>query len=162
MSGIRAKRKIKYNRVYVDKHKTGTDVNRPSFQKMIANSATGAFQYVIVYMIDKFARNRYYSTIYLYDDKIVIYFNVNGGKEMSYIGKDDTDAAIDGLLDNLPDAGAINQHGINTDARGRADGCSNSNTVALAVKRASRFVCHNYLGGFDYCSRYGYSLSLSA
>ena len=50
--------------VYVDKHKTGTDVNRPSFQKMIADSATGAFQYVIVYMIDRFARNRYYSTIY--------------------------------------------------------------------------------------------------
>ncbi len=49
---------------YVDKHKTGTDVNRPQFQKMIADSALGKFQYVIVYMIDRFARNRYYSTIY--------------------------------------------------------------------------------------------------
>lgn len=49
---------------YVDKHKTGTDVNRPQFQKMIADSASGAFQYVIVYMIDRFARNRYYSTMY--------------------------------------------------------------------------------------------------
>lgn len=49
---------------YVDKHKTGTDVNRPQFQKMIADSAAGAFQYVIVYMIDRFARNRYYSTMY--------------------------------------------------------------------------------------------------
>lgn len=56
--------KLKVVNVYVDKHKTGTDVNRPQFQKMIADSATGAFQYVIVYMIDRFARNRYYSTIY--------------------------------------------------------------------------------------------------
>lgn len=50
--------------IYIDKHKTGTDVNRPQFQKMIKDSATGAFNYVIVYMIDRFARNRYYSTMY--------------------------------------------------------------------------------------------------
>ena len=50
--------------IYIDKHKTGTDVNRPQFQKMIADSATGVFNYVIVYMVDRFARNRYYSTIY--------------------------------------------------------------------------------------------------
>lgn len=56
--------KLKVVNIYIDKHKTGTDVNRPQFQKMIADSATGAFQYVIVYMIDRFARNRYYSTIY--------------------------------------------------------------------------------------------------
>ncbi len=49
---------------YVDKHKTGTDVNRPQFQKMIEDAKTGSFNYVIVYMIDRFARNRYYSTIY--------------------------------------------------------------------------------------------------
>lgn len=45
-------------------HKTGTDVNRPQFQKMIADSAADAFDCVIVYMIDRFARNRYYSTMY--------------------------------------------------------------------------------------------------
>lgn len=50
--------------IYIDKHKTGTDVNRPQFQKMIEDSSTGAFSAVIVYMIDRFARNRYYSTIY--------------------------------------------------------------------------------------------------
>jgi hypothetical protein len=31
---------------------------------MIADSAKGTFNYVIVYMIDRFARNRYYSTMY--------------------------------------------------------------------------------------------------
>lgn len=50
--------------IYIDKHKTGTDVNRPQFQKMIADTASGRVQYIIVYMIDRFARNRYYSTIY--------------------------------------------------------------------------------------------------
>lgn len=50
--------------IYIDKHKTGTDVNRPEFQKMIEDSKYGTFDTVIVYMIDRFARNRYYSTIY--------------------------------------------------------------------------------------------------
>ena len=43
------KLKLKIVNIYIDKHKTGTDVNRPQFQKMISDSATGAFQYVIVY-----------------------------------------------------------------------------------------------------------------
>ncbi len=50
--------------IYIDKHKTGTDVNRPQFQKMIDDSNSGTFSAVIVYMIDRFARNRYYSTVY--------------------------------------------------------------------------------------------------
>ena len=50
--------------IYVDKHKTGTDVNRPEFQRMIEDSKYGTFDTVIVYMIDRFSRNRYYSTIY--------------------------------------------------------------------------------------------------
>lgn len=50
--------------IYVDKHKTGTDVNRPQFQKMIEDAKLGSFDTIIVYMIDRFARNRYYSTIY--------------------------------------------------------------------------------------------------
>ena len=56
--------KLRVVNIYIDKHKTGTDVNRPQFQKMIDDAATGAFTHVIVYMIDRFARNRYYSTVY--------------------------------------------------------------------------------------------------
>lgn len=55
---------LKVIKTYIDKHKTGTDVNRPQFQQMISDAKTGAFSYVIVYMLDRFARNRYYSTIY--------------------------------------------------------------------------------------------------
>ena len=90
------------------------DPHDPEFQKRI---------------IDNLVR-----AIYLYDDKIVIYFNVNNGKELSYIGKDDTDAAIDGLLDNLPESGAKSRHGVNMDACARVGGCSNFNTLAPPVE----------------------------
>lgn len=44
--------------VYMDKAKSGTNDRRPDFQKMIRDAESGAFQYVIVYMLDRFARNR--------------------------------------------------------------------------------------------------------
>lgn len=59
-----AQHKMRVVNVYIDKHKTGTDANRPQFQKMIADAKTHAFNYVIVYMIDRFARNRYDATVY--------------------------------------------------------------------------------------------------
>lgn len=34
--------------------------------------------------------------MYVYDDEVVLYFNVKGGREESFIGKDDTDAALSG------------------------------------------------------------------
>ncbi len=50
--------------LYADKARTGTNDARPAFQKMIADAKTGAFQYIIVYMFDRFARNRRDSIIY--------------------------------------------------------------------------------------------------
>lgn len=50
--------------IYQDKHRTGTNDSRPDFQRMVADSASGAFQYVIVYMLERLNRNRYNSTIY--------------------------------------------------------------------------------------------------
>ena len=50
--------------LYIDKARTGTNDSRPAFQKMIADAKSGAFQYIIVYMFDRFARNRCDSTIY--------------------------------------------------------------------------------------------------
>ena len=49
---------------YIDKARTGTNDARPAFQKMIADAKTGTFQYIIVYMFDRFARNRRDSIIY--------------------------------------------------------------------------------------------------
>ena len=50
--------------VYKDKARTGTNDSRPAFQKMIKDAASGQFQYIIVYMFDRFARNRHDSILY--------------------------------------------------------------------------------------------------
>ncbi len=49
---------------YIDRALTGRNDDRPSFQKMIADSSNKAFQYVIVYKLDRFSRNRYDSAVY--------------------------------------------------------------------------------------------------
>ena len=50
--------------IYPEKARTGTNDHRPAFQKMIKDAETGAFQYIIVYMMDRFARNRRDSIMY--------------------------------------------------------------------------------------------------
>jgi DNA invertase Pin-like site-specific DNA recombinase len=50
---------------YIDKAISGTGAdNRPDFQRMIADSAKRQYQGVLVYQLDRFARNRYDSAIY--------------------------------------------------------------------------------------------------
>lgn len=43
---------------YIDRAKTGTNDNRADFQKMLRDSAAHTFDYVIVWKIDRFGRNR--------------------------------------------------------------------------------------------------------
>lgn len=49
---------------YIDRALSGTSDKRPAFQKMISDSNRGQFDYVIVYKLDRFARNRFDSAIY--------------------------------------------------------------------------------------------------
>lgn len=49
---------------YIDRALTGRSDDRPDFQRMIADAKKHAFEYVIVYKLDRFARNRYDSAIY--------------------------------------------------------------------------------------------------
>ena len=49
---------------YVDRAATGTNDKRPEFQRMISDSASGKFECVLVYKLDRFARNRYDSALY--------------------------------------------------------------------------------------------------
>ena len=49
---------------YIDRAISGTTANRPEFQRMIADSRYKTFQAVIVYKLDRFARNRYDSAMY--------------------------------------------------------------------------------------------------
>lgn len=44
---------------YIDRAMTGTNDNRVAFQKMLADSKKRQFDYVIVYKLDRFARNKF-------------------------------------------------------------------------------------------------------
>lgn len=57
-------RDLKVINIYTDKARTGTNDARPGFQRMIADAKSGAFRYIIVYMFDRFARNRHDSIVY--------------------------------------------------------------------------------------------------
>lgn len=48
---------------YIDRATSGTNDNREQFLKMIEDSAKGLFSGVLVYQLDRFARNRYDSAI---------------------------------------------------------------------------------------------------
>ena len=48
---------------YIDRAQTGTTDNRTAFQQMIADSDKRTFEAVLVYQLDRFARNRYDSAI---------------------------------------------------------------------------------------------------
>ena len=49
---------------YIDRALTGTSDKRPQFLKMIEDSKKKNFEYVLVYQLDRFARNRYDSANY--------------------------------------------------------------------------------------------------
>lgn len=49
---------------YIDRAMSAKTDNRPEFQKMIKDSAKGQFNAIIVWKLDRFARNRYDSAHY--------------------------------------------------------------------------------------------------
>ena len=49
---------------YIDRALSAKTDNRPDFQRMIKESVKGAFELVIVWKLDRFARNRYDSAHY--------------------------------------------------------------------------------------------------
>lgn len=49
---------------YIDRAMTGTNDNRPEFQQMIKDSEKRTFQYVLVYKLDRFSRNKYDNALY--------------------------------------------------------------------------------------------------
>lgn len=55
---------IEIVRKYIDRAMSGTSDNRPQFRQMIADSEKGGFDTVLVYKLDRFARNRYDSAIH--------------------------------------------------------------------------------------------------
>ena len=49
---------------YIDRAMTGTNDNRPDFQRMIKNSYRREWTYVLVYKLDRFSRNKYETAIH--------------------------------------------------------------------------------------------------
>ena len=49
---------------YVDRAKSAKTDKRPAFQRMIVDSEKQQFDYILVYKLDRFARNRIDSAIY--------------------------------------------------------------------------------------------------
>ncbi|MDE6412124.1 MAG: recombinase family protein [Clostridia bacterium] len=49
---------------YIDRAMTGTNDNRPAFRKMIKDSDKKAWDFVLVYKLDRFSRNKYETAIH--------------------------------------------------------------------------------------------------
>ena len=49
---------------YIDRAKTGTNANRPEFQRMMKDAKAGLFEVIIIHKIDRFSRNRYDFAVY--------------------------------------------------------------------------------------------------
>ena len=49
---------------YVDRAMTGTNDNRPDFQRMLKDSALHQWEIVLVYKLDRFSRNKFESAIH--------------------------------------------------------------------------------------------------
>ena len=55
---------IKIVGTYIDRAMSARTDKRPDFLRMIADSVKGVFEYVLVYQLDRFSRNRYDSAVY--------------------------------------------------------------------------------------------------
>ncbi len=83
---------------YIDRAITGTSDNRPEFKKMIEDSSKKTFSGVLVYQLDRFARNRYDSATY--KNKL----KKNGVRVYSArenISQDASGILVEGLLESM-------------------------------------------------------------
>lgn len=70
---------------YIDRAMTGTNDNRPDFQRMLKDSYKKEWNYVLVYKFDRFSRNKYETTIHKHT------LQLNGVKVLS-------------AMENIPDS----------------------------------------------------------
>ena len=49
---------------YIDRAMTGTNDNRNDFQRMLKDASKQAWDYVLVYKLDRFSRNKYETAIH--------------------------------------------------------------------------------------------------
>lgn len=98
MSRLCRTQQFAHSREYIDRALTGTTDKRPDFLQMIEDSKRKGFQFVIVYQLDRFARNRYDSATYKAELK------KNGVRVLSAkknITDDASGILIEGVLESM-------------------------------------------------------------
>ena len=81
---------------YIDRALSGTTDDRPGFQRMIADAAKKQFERVIVWKLDRFARNRYDSALYKHKLK---QYGVRVISAMENVGDGDESILLEALLE---------------------------------------------------------------
>lgn len=81
---------------YIDRAISGTTDDRPDFQRMIADAAKRQFDRVIVWKLDRFARNRYDSALYKHKLK---QHGVRVISAMENVGDGDESILLEALLE---------------------------------------------------------------
>lgn len=81
---------------YIDRAISGTTDDRPDFQRMIADAAKKQFERVLVWKLDRFARNRYDSALYKHRLK---QYGVRVISVMENVGEGDESILLEALLE---------------------------------------------------------------
>lgn len=84
--------------VYEDKATTGTNDRRPGFQQMLKDAAKGHWDFVIVYTLDRFSRNRYDSAV---NKRTLKTYGVKLLSAMENISDDPTGVLMESMLEGL-------------------------------------------------------------
>ena len=84
--------------IYDDRALTGTSDRRPGFQQMIKDAAKGHWDYVIVYTLDRFSRNRYDSAV---NKRTLKTYGVKVLSAMENISDDPTGVLMESMLEGL-------------------------------------------------------------
>lgn len=84
--------------IYDDRATTGTNDRRPQFQKMLKDAAKHNWEYVIVYTLDRFSRNRYDSAV---NKRLLKSHGVKVLSAMENISDDPTGVLMESLLEGL-------------------------------------------------------------
>ncbi len=131
---------------YIDRAISGTSDNRPEFQQMIADSASKQFSYVIVWKLDRFARNRYDSAIY--KNKL----KKNGVKVLSAtegIGEGDESIILEAVLEAMAETYSrqLSQNVLRGLHESALKGNSTGGTVPLGYKLDGGFQSNGKIKG---------------
>lgn len=81
---------------YIDRAISGTTDNREAFQRMIADASKKQFQRILVWKLDRFARNRYDSAMYKHKLK---QYGVKVISVMENVGEGDESILLEALLE---------------------------------------------------------------